>query len=101
MVSYGEPAGFSALFRILGTMILVNLLPNGKSFKLYGTSTYFLFDPQPYLDDWAVFFGLLEAGKIKPVIMKKFPLQEAALAHEMLENGQVTGNLVLVAPGLL
>jgi NADPH2:quinone reductase len=82
-------------------MILVNLLPNGKSFKLYGTSTYFLFDPQPYLTDWAELFGLLEAGKIKPVIMKKFPLQEAALAHEMLESGQVTGNLVLVAPGSL
>ena len=100
LVSYGEPAGFFTLFRTLGTMILVNLLPNGKSFKLYGTSTYFLFDPQPYLDDWAVLFGLLETGKIKPVIMKLLPLQEAALAHKLLESGQVTGNLVLVAPGL-
>jgi NADPH:quinone reductase-like Zn-dependent oxidoreductase len=100
LVSYGEPAGFFTLFRTLGTMILVNLLPNGKSFKLYGTSTYFLFDPQPYLDDWAVLFGLLETGQIKPVIMKLLPLQEAALAHKLLESGQVTGNLVLVAPGL-
>jgi NADPH:quinone reductase-like Zn-dependent oxidoreductase len=101
MVSFGEPAGLGALFRILGTFIVVNLLPNGKSFKLYGTSSYFLFDKRPYLEDWATLFKLLEEDKIKPVIMRKFPILEAAKANELLESGQVIGNLVLVSPELL
>ena len=101
LVSYGEPTGLSALFRILATFIMVNLLPNGKSFKLYGTSSYFVFDRRPFLEDWAVLFKLLEEGKIKPVIAKKFPILEAAQANALLESGQVIGNVVLVAPELL
>jgi NADPH:quinone reductase-like Zn-dependent oxidoreductase len=98
MVSYGEPAGLPALFRILATLIVVNLLPNGKSFKLYGTSSYFVFDKRPFLEDWAALFKLLEEGKIKPVIAARFPILEAAKANELLESGQVIGNVVLVVP---
>jgi NADPH:quinone reductase-like Zn-dependent oxidoreductase len=101
LVSFGEPAGLPELFRILATFITVNLLPNGKSFKLYGTSFYFLGDKKPYLEDWATLFKLLEEGKIKPVIEKKFPILEAAQANELLESGRVTGNVVLLAPALL
>jgi NADPH:quinone reductase-like Zn-dependent oxidoreductase len=43
---------------------------------------------------------LLGEGKIKPVIANKFPILEAAQANTLLESGQVTGNLVLVASGL-
>ncbi|MCL4559138.1 MAG: medium chain dehydrogenase/reductase family protein [Chloroflexi bacterium] len=98
LVSYGEPAGLVTLFRVLLTLIMVNLLPNGKSFKFYGTSTYFLFDQKPYLEDWAELFKLLDQGKIKPIIAQKFPIEEAAKANALLESGQVTGNVVLVAP---
>jgi len=101
LVSYGEPTGLPALFRMLRTLITVNLLPNGKSFKLYGTSSYFLFDKRPFLEDWALLFKLLEEGKIKPVIAKKFPLLEAAQANALLESGQIVGNVVLAAPELL
>jgi NADPH:quinone reductase-like Zn-dependent oxidoreductase len=101
MVSYGEPAGLGTLLRILGILLRVNLLPNGKSFKLYGTSSYSLFDKRPFLEDWATLFKLLEEGKIKPVIAQKFPILEAAKANQLLEGGTVTGNVVLVAPELL
>jgi NADPH:quinone reductase-like Zn-dependent oxidoreductase len=101
MVSYGEPAGLPELFRILGTLLRVNLLPNGKSFKLYGTSSYFLFDQRPFLEDWAALFKLLEQGEIEPVIAAKFPILEAAKANALLESRQVTGNIVLLAPELL
>jgi NADPH:quinone reductase-like Zn-dependent oxidoreductase len=100
-VSYGEPSGLGALFRILATLILVNVLPNGKSFKLYGTSFYFVGNKRPFLEDWAALFKLLEEGKIKPVIAKTFPIPEAAQANALLETGQVIGNVVLVAPELL
>lgn len=101
LVSFGEPAGLGALFRIFGTLIGTNLSPNGNSFKLYGTSSYFLFNRKPFLEDWATLFKLLEEGKIKPVIMQKFPILEAARANELLESGRVIGNVVLVAPELL
>jgi NADPH:quinone reductase-like Zn-dependent oxidoreductase len=59
---------------------------------------YSLGDKRPYLEDWAILFKLLEEGKIKPVIEKKFPILEAAQANVLLESGQVTGNVVLLAP---
>jgi NADPH:quinone reductase-like Zn-dependent oxidoreductase len=97
MVSFGEPSGFGSLFRILFKMLATNLVPGGKHLKVYGTSSYFLFDKQPYLDDWAKLFRLLQEGKIDPVIQQEFPLLEAAQANALLESGRVIGNLVLVA----
>lgn len=97
LVSYGEPEGLSALIRILATVAATNLLPTGKAMKLYGTSLYFVGDRQPFLDDWASLFRLLEAGQIKPVIARTYPIVEAAQANALLESGQVTGNVVLVA----
>ncbi|NPV77811.1 MAG: zinc-binding dehydrogenase [Anaerolineae bacterium] len=101
LVSFGEPAGLPALFRILKKMIAVNLLQREKALKLYGTSTYFLGDRKPYLEDWTTLLRLLEERKIKPVIAKKFPILEAAQANDLLESGQVAGNVVLVTPELL
>jgi len=101
LVSFGEPTGRLAFLRIMLTFIGVNLRPFGRrSLKLYGTSTYFIGDKRPYLEDWATLFKLLEEGKIKPVIAKKYSLLEAAQANALLESGQVTGNVVLVAPEL-
>jgi NADPH:quinone reductase-like Zn-dependent oxidoreductase len=102
LVSFGEPSGFGVLARVLATAAQVNLFSNGRrSFKLYGTSFYFIGDKRPYLEDWATLFKLLEEGKIKPVIEKKFPILEAAQANTLLENGKVIGNVVLVEPELL
>jgi NADPH:quinone reductase-like Zn-dependent oxidoreductase len=47
------------------------------------------------------FFKLLEEGKIKPIIAKKFPVPEASKVIELLESGQVIGKVVLLAPELL
>jgi NADPH:quinone reductase-like Zn-dependent oxidoreductase len=97
LVSYGEPASFRDLFRVLATLARTNLTPDGKSCKLYGTSSYFLGKRRPFLEDWATLFHLLEEGQIKPVIAARFPLLEAAQANALLESGQVTGNVVLAA----
>jgi NADPH:quinone reductase-like Zn-dependent oxidoreductase len=99
LVTFGEPeGGLPALFRILRTVLSTNLLPNGKTIRLYGTSFYFLGDRKPFLEDWAALFKLLEEGKIKPVIEQRFPILEAAKANALLESGRVTGNVVLVSP---
>jgi len=98
MVSFGEPASLPELFRILEILIKVKLLLKGKSFKLYGTSTYSLGNRKPFLEDWATLFRLLKEGKIKPIIYARFPILEAARANQLLESGQVVGNIVLLAP---
>jgi NADPH:quinone reductase-like Zn-dependent oxidoreductase len=99
-VEYGNPLSLAALLRLIGKTALFNLLHKGKKARLYGTSTS-MFGRQPYLEDWAKLFKLLGEGKIKPVIEHKYPILEAAKANARLESGQVTGNLVLLAPELL
>jgi len=94
-VEYGNPLSFPALLRLLGKTILFNLLPNGKTAKLYGTSTS-RFGRRPYMEDWAALFKLLAEGKIKPVIEHKYTILEAAQANARLESGQVVGNIVLL-----
>lgn len=100
LVEYGNPLSFTGLLRLLAKVLVYNLLPNGKRVKLYGT-TASRFGRHSLLEDWAILFKLLEEGKIKPVIEKKFPILEAAKANELLESGKVIGNIVLLAPELM
>jgi NADPH:quinone reductase-like Zn-dependent oxidoreductase len=99
-VEYGNPLSFPALLRLVGKTLLFNLLLNGKTAKLYGTSTS-RFGRQSYMEDWAALFKLLTEGKIKPVIEHKYSILEAAQANARLESGQVIGNIVLLTPELL
>lgn len=101
LVEYGNPLSRRGLLRALATILVLNLLPNGRTIKLYGASGFLAFNRKPFLEDWAVLFRLLQEGKIRPVISGEFPLLEAARANALLESGQVVGNLVLVAPELL
>lgn len=64
-VSYANPLRISSLLKLLGQVILFNLLPNGKSAKLYGTG-FSRINKGPFLEDWVTLFRLLEDGKIKP-----------------------------------
>ena len=98
LVHYGAPQSFSRFLLFLAEFALFNLLPNGKAVKGYGTHRV---DIHLLMEDWLVLFKLLEEGQIKPIITKKFPILEAAKANELLESGQVTGNVVLLAPELL
>jgi NADPH:quinone reductase-like Zn-dependent oxidoreductase len=100
LVEYGNPLSFRRMTRLLFKCIALNLLPNGRKIKPYGSSSS-SFNRKPFLEDWAILFRLLQEGKIRPMISGKFPLLEAARANALLESGQVIGNLVLMAPELL
>ncbi|MEJ2150969.1 MAG: medium chain dehydrogenase/reductase family protein [Chloroflexota bacterium] len=100
MVSFGEPPSLAALPRFLAKLVWTHLWPDGRTYKLYGTSGY-TFNPRPFLEDWATLFRLLGEGRIKPVIAAKFPILEAAKANDLLESGEVVGNIVLLAPELM
>ena len=100
LVEYANPLSLRGVVRLLARIIVLDLLPNGRTVKIYGAGLS-LFYRRPFLDDWATLFRLLQEGKIHPVISGVFPLFEAARANALLEGGQVVGNLVLVAPELL
>ncbi len=58
-------------------------------------------DKKPFMEDLPLLFSLLEEGKIKPIIAAQLPLLEARKANELLESGQISGNIVLLTPELL
>ena len=97
-VHYGGPESFSGFLSLMLKFVGFNLLPNGRAVKGYGTHRV---DHQLLAEDWTALFRLLEEGKIQPVIAAAFPILEAAQANALLESGQVTGNVVLLAPELL
>ncbi len=99
-VGYANPWSLSRTFRFLGQVLLFKMWPNGKSATYYSTGKSRL-NRRPFLEDWATLFKLLEEGRIKPIIVKRFPILEAARANELLESGTVIGNIVLLAPELL
>lgn len=43
----------------------------------------------------SVVWPLIEAGRVRPVLFRSFPLAEAAAAHELMESGQHIGKIVL------
>jgi NADPH:quinone reductase-like Zn-dependent oxidoreductase len=96
-VGYANPLSISRTFRFLAQILLFNFLPNGRSATYYSTGKSRL-NMEPFLQDWAMLFKLLEEGKIKPIIAKRFPILDAAQANELLESGEVIGNVVLLAP---
>ena len=101
LVEYAPSAGPIALLCGLAKLVLVNVLPNGKSVRSYGISALYRTDKGPFMADLPVLFKLLEEGKIKPLITRKFSILEAARANELLESGQVIGNVVLLAMELV
>lgn len=49
-------------------------------------------------DDLVFIKGLIEAGQIRSVVDKAFPLQQAAQAHRYAESGAKTGAVVITVP---
>jgi NADPH:quinone reductase len=101
MVGYGQSA---ALVRgkpnmligargFLGGIVLPKLVPNGKRTTFY--NAWSLGD-DAYREDLAAVLGLLAAGEVEPIIAKTVPLDEAARAQRELEEGTVTGKIVLL-----
>lgn len=98
LVQYGAPQTKPDFRRFLSKFILYNLLPNGKKIKGYGTHRSGVGLNK---EDWTELFSLLRDNKIEPLIAETFPILEARRANEMLDSGEVTGTIVLLAAELI
>jgi NADPH2:quinone reductase len=72
------------------------LLPGRKRVVPYSIQTLMRLRPAVFREDLTALFDLLQAHKIKPLIVQRLPLAEARHAHELLGEGGVTGKIVLV-----
>jgi NADPH:quinone reductase-like Zn-dependent oxidoreductase len=100
LVGYAAPTSLWGILSGLVKMASANLF-SGKSAEFYGITALYMRDKKPFMEDLPKLFNLLEEGKIKPVITARLPLLEARKANELLESGEVSGNIVLLAPELL
>ncbi|MFN8530127.1 MAG: zinc-binding dehydrogenase [Anaerolineae bacterium] len=101
LVAYGsynsaigvEKGGFSSYLRLM----LRNLFPTGKTAAIYSITSFKKQHPDWFREDLTALFRLLEDGRIKPIISRRFKLAEAADAHRVLESRTLPGKIVLVA----
>lgn len=74
---------------------LWNLLPNDRSTKFYSIGALRQKQSGWFSEDLTALFDLLVQNKIKPLIGAQLSLAESRRAHELIEQGNVCGRIVL------
>jgi NADPH2:quinone reductase len=74
-----------------------SLLTRRKRLLIYSIQMLKRREPDWFRQDLTTLFDLLGRGELKPVIDRRLPLEQAALAHELLGKGETVGKIVLVS----
>ncbi|QZZ21062.1 zinc-binding dehydrogenase [Leptothermofonsia sichuanensis E412] len=103
LVNYGFLSAFKGssnkMVAIGATLVqvgLLNLIPDTRKASFYSIASYKTKHPDWYREDLTILLNLLAGGQIKPVIADCLPLAEAIHAHELLDQGAVSGTLILI-----
>jgi NADPH:quinone reductase-like Zn-dependent oxidoreductase len=103
LVAYGFYSvlkrGRNAVLDILSQFVRValwNVAPNGKHAAFYSIEDVKKKHPAWFREDLLTLLDLLAKGQIKPIIAERLPLEDVVHAHELLENAEVQGKLVLI-----
>jgi NADPH2:quinone reductase len=73
----------------------LSLLTRHKRLLVYSIQMLKRRKPDWFRQDMATLFDLPGRGELKPVIDRRLPLEQAALAHELLGKGETVGKIVL------
>ena len=78
-------------------MYLLNLRPDGKRVRLCATPGEVKNDNSWYRETLTELIAMLSARQIQPVIGARVPLAEVQRAHRLMEEGSVSGKVVLLS----
>ena len=95
-VAATSKAGMRVIPLSLRTRFLLMLVPDGRRAPMHIDKSAQTHNAW-YRKTLTELLELLAAGTIKPVVAERFPLVEAARAHELLERGGYAGKVALDA----
>jgi NADPH2:quinone reductase len=81
-----------------GAAYTLSLLSPRKRLFIYSIQMLKRRQPDWFRQDLTTLFDLLGRGELKPLIDRRLPLEQAALAQELLGKGEIVGKIVLVSP---
>ncbi len=101
LVAYGVSSavdgGTFSMLQTIFLSFLYRLFKRGKSFHFYSITSSKFSSIENVKEDMTKIFTLLSENKIKPVIGARLKLEEAAKAHEMIDNSAVAGKIILLS----
>ncbi len=103
LVSYGFSSALAnqrgrllKLGSSMGLLTLLKLWPDGQKAVFYSIADLKQRQPDWFQEDLKILLDLLANGSIQPIIADRLPLEDAAHAHELLDQSDVRGQLVLL-----